>query len=596
MVARIFCLVTIVLLTPLQAAAGQAIDCGFYNEIEITDPAGDATPGAPTYVDILGLTIRQFRDRVQFRWRSGGNPYNADRMYFFIFIDTDNDPSTGANAGGIGAEIKIGVNVDTYVHRFAADGTWLGDDRSLRVIFKDDGFVFSIDREWLDSDLFSVYFEASGQPPWSDYGSIQEVALLETQPGPRIVLTSDRYALEEHPTVIDIPDQDTGVQLYAHLILDGSSTELNETQVDHIVFHNSPVIVDAESIISIDENGVAHYNSAGFVFASAEVSERGLQSDVIILATGDLHQNPGESGVIAIWPADYSPTLVDATYGEIMTNYPNLLHTMNVGYQIISDLYNGFRPFGGDTQVLTTVEVDSNCHAGNPLLSPPDCYFYRHGAPSYVYVMHEMGHNFQQTEGMNLLSTHRIAHMGFGECSASLPIIYMFSEITSNGAQYGLGPGTYEWEEFNRWLQMDDSNFDAFDDFEAQISEGEIEGIFDEEATFDRVAIFCCLFQTHIYGHGEYSTPYGHELIRRFLNVFDDEGFEGIQFDEIETYFAAAFSAAAGRNLREKFHFWGFEIDDELYAQIMPMIEARILNEPGALPVHIRRPSGRVRP
>ena len=58
--------------------AAEEIDCGFYNEIEIADAVGDATPGAPSYVDILGLEIRQFRDRVQFRWRSAGNPYNAD--------------------------------------------------------------------------------------------------------------------------------------------------------------------------------------------------------------------------------------------------------------------------------------------------------------------------------------------------------------------------------------------------------------------------------------------------------------------------------------------------------------------------------------
>ena len=164
--------------------AAEEIDCGFYNEIEITDAVGDATPGAPSYVDILGLEIRQFRDRVQFRWRSAGNPYNADRMYFFIFIDTDNDPSTGAGKGSIGAEIKIGVNVDTYVHRFDAAGNWLSDQPGPRVIFKDDGFVFDVDRSWLESELFTVFFEASGQPPWSDYGSVQEIALEDTQPGP----------------------------------------------------------------------------------------------------------------------------------------------------------------------------------------------------------------------------------------------------------------------------------------------------------------------------------------------------------------------------------------------------------------------------
>ena len=376
--------------------------------------------------------------------------------------------------------------------------------------------------------------------------------------------------------MVDIPDQQTSVQLQAYLVEGDTVTELDHSQVDYIAFHNSPVIVDAESIISVDENGVAYYNSAGFIFASAEVSECGLISDVIILATGEVYQNPGESQVVAIWPADYSPNLINATFGEIMAAYPNFLHTMNVAYRILSDLYTGFRPFGGDTQILTTVAVDSNCHAGNPLLSPPDCYFYYHGAPSYAYVIHEMGHNFQQSRGMSLLSTSRISHMGFGECSASLPVIYMFSEIVENGSLYGLGPGTYEWDEFNRWRQRDDSNFDAFDDFEDRIRSGEISGIFDENGDFDGVAMFCCLFQTHIYGHGEYSTPYGHELIRRFLNVFDDEGFEDYQFDKNETYFAAAFGAAAGKDLREEFRFWGFDIDDDLYDEIMPLIVSRI--------------------
>ena len=350
-------------------------------------------------------TIRQFRDRVQFRWWSGGNPHNSDRMYFFISIDKDRNPETGRNFGGIGAETTIGVNVDTYVARFDEAGGWLGNQPGPRVIFMDDGFVFDVDRSWLDSEQFSVYFEASGQPTWSDSGPVQDIVLEDTRPGPTVILTAERYAIEGHLKVVDIPDQQTSLQLQAHLAQGNTVTELDHSQVDYFVFHNSPVIFDAESIISIDDTGIAHSNSVGFVFASAEVSSCGLNSDVIILATGEVHQITGESQVVAIWRADYSPNLVNATYGEIMAAYPDFLHTMNVAYRILSDLYTGFRPFDGDTQILTRPSrLTATVTPGTRCFPPLTVFSITMALQATSRSSTKWGTIWQQSRGMSLLT------------------------------------------------------------------------------------------------------------------------------------------------------------------------------------------------
>ena len=139
------------------------IDCGFYNEIEISDAVGDATPGAPSYVDILGLKIRQIGDQVQFEWLSDGNPLNSDFMFFFILLDTDLNSETGRWRGGIGAEVRIGVSSSVNLNRFNAAGDWIGDEEGPPVTFSNGGFVFSIDSEILGSDQFDLYFEASGR-------------------------------------------------------------------------------------------------------------------------------------------------------------------------------------------------------------------------------------------------------------------------------------------------------------------------------------------------------------------------------------------------------------------------------------------------
>ena len=197
---------------------------------------------------------------------------------------------------------------------------------------------------------------------------------------------------------------------------------------------------------------------------------------------------------------------------------------MNLAYQMNSDQFCGYRPYDGATHVLAVLEVDSDsCHASNPYLSPPTCYFGGEGSPKYNLMIHEMGHNFQDTYAMSQLMSadgSRIAQAGFSECSASLPLIYLASEIQLNGQNYGLGPGTSEWTYFDNFVEADRSEWRTFDEFEEDIAAGVISGIFDETGDFDGVSMFCCFFQAHVYRYGGYSSGYDHELIRRFHNVF----------------------------------------------------------------------------
>ena len=180
------------------------------------------------------------------------------------------------------------------------------------------------------------------------------------------------------------------------------------------------------------------------------------------------------------------------------------------------------------------------------------------GEPRYYGVIHEMGHNFSlEARSMNRLmgaNGGRICGSGFCESVASLPIIFMDFEISLNGEKYDILPGSYEWNLFNDSVQSGyQDDFDVLVDFESLITSGQVEGVFDTSSgLFDGVIIFCAFFQAYLYEFEDYSTPYGHDLIRRFFNIFDDEEIPDFESEKAETYFAAGFSAAAGQDLREK--------------------------------------------
>jgi hypothetical protein len=561
--------------------------CSFFNVIEIPDPAGDATPGAPAYVDILGLTIRQWGQYVQFEWLAGGNVVNDELSYYVLAIDTDRNPETGQSLGGAGAELKIsietfpdGPSALALLAYIDADGqTVLKIERDVPVVLTDSGFILNIEKTRISADHFDLNFLAQG--PWYDQGQLTEIQLQPAGDPVNVRIESLNTVLESKPGLINIPQKSTGVQLSAFLVSDGSKTPVEPSQVSYYVSHQDAV-PNPQSIISIDAGGVAHYNSEGYVTAWGVVDACQFASEQIILATGDHYGDPLTDDVIAVFPTDYVPPESTFSFGDLMTNYPNYLHTLNVAYDITSDLYHGFIPLNGDKQILAPLVKEGHCGAaGNPLATAPCCYMdCGTGEPAYGVVIHEMGHNFQiEAPGMAQFleaNDRRFGNAFAPECIASFPVIYFINEISLNGDQYGLGPGTYEWTVLNEAAQNDRIGWDILEEFEVLLDTGQSTGIFDVPGSFDSVALFCIFFQAYMYDYNGFSTPYDHEMIRRFLNIFDKDMFPGFQEDKVETYFAAAFSVSAGSDEREQLRLWGFTIDDEFYDQIEPMISAKL--------------------
>jgi len=65
-------------------------------------------------------------------------------------------------------------------------------------------------------------------------------------------------------------------------------------------------------------------------------------------------------------------------------------------------------------------------------------------------------------------------------------------------------------------------------------------------------------------------------MIKRFLNLFDDQELIDFDAEKLPTYFLAAFSVIAGDDVREKLEFWGFEIDDDYYDKIFSKLENKL--------------------
>jgi hypothetical protein len=358
---------------------------------------------------------------------------------------------------------------------------------------------------------------------------------------------------------------------------------MDASEIDYEIWHHAPhVISNPEAIISVDSHGYAHRHSEGFVSVVALYETCGVSTEEYILAGGLLHGDPGADHVIAIFPDEYAPNGSPYTFADMMATYPNYIKTVNAEYNITSDLYAGFVPFDGDTQILALLDIPDGCGgAGNPLETCPCCYmFCGSGEPAYIVAAHEMGHNFHDAPAMAQLLWSNGARFGGKyayECVASLPVNYMFREIYLNGRDYGLGPGTYEWSLFSQFAEDDD--FEILEDFEDYIEGGQTTGYFDMEGIYDTqeiIALFCSFFQAYLYEYEDYSSPYGHDFLRRFLNVWGDEEIPEFEEDKVETYFAASFCAAVGKDVRDKLRYWGFNIDDEFYDQIMPMILSRI--------------------
>jgi hypothetical protein len=584
MAPRIVLVCTACVFFPCISASANDIDCGFFNEIEITDPSPDASPGAPAYVEILGLNIRQIGNKVQFEWLSDGNPLNSDQMYFFIFLDTDFDIETGQNWGGIiGAEVKIGVSNTVGLDLFNAAGDWIAHEEGPPIGFSDEGFVFSIDKSRLLADHFNLYFESSGFPPWHDQGSVHEIQLEPPRAKVLSVIEAEHTVLEANPHLANVPSTGEGIQLSTSLIIGESSTLVPNADVTYTVSHPaSHVVSDPKSIISIDANGMAHYISEGFVFATATVDACQVSSETLILATGDVFGQPGIDDVIAVWPADFTPDGSAFSFGHMMSTYPKYLQLVNTAYDVTSEMYCGYMPYDGDTQIFALLDTPGHCGApNNPLETAPCCYINcGDGSPQYNVVVHEMGHNFQRASGfwdMLTADESKICTAGFCECSASLPIIYFEQEVVQNGSDYGLSPGDFEVTFYQQNIAHYCPDAAAgLAEFESLISSGQTTGIFDNPGLFDGVRVFCSFFQAFSCDTISGENPYHHDMIKRFISIFGDSEPPSFVEEKVESYFGAAYSVAAGRDMRDKLRFWGFDIDDAYYDLVTSLVTKRI--------------------
>jgi hypothetical protein len=569
---------------------------GFYNSITIY-PNGNATEGAPSYVQIISLEIRQIGQYVQFIWEGNGSLYNNDSQYYFIVFDTDLNSSTGQYWSGAGSELNISVYHEATLTYFDAKGNVIKELSEAPAIFEDNRFYLNIEKDEIPSDTFYLYFECSGGTPYGDEGSLNLVTLQPSRPELKMLIGSDNVVLAEKPTLINIPHKNTPVQLRTYLISGENKTELPKEDLIYMAYHpvKNPSLGDPSSIISVDENGTATYLREGYVFVTSYSKESHLNSEPAIITTGNVYGNPKTDSVIAVFPEDYRPNGSAYSFGDMMNSYPNYIKTVSIAYNLEREMYDGYKPFNGDRQILALLVMNGYHNGGNnnPLETAPEAYMdSSNGEPNYIVVVHEMDHNFAETIGMQRLTSvndSRIGKNGFNEAVASLPVEYLAKDLHDSPEKYGLTRDSFEWRYYAKFLNNNTREYKhvplegdisyskyVLNDFEGMITRGETTGIFDNNGTFDGTAVFCSLFQQYVYGFTNGTNPYKQEVIRRFLSLFSDE--EPIDFreNEVETYFAACFSAAVGHDIKEKLRFWGFSINETYYDQVYPELRARV--------------------
>jgi hypothetical protein len=362
-------------------------------------------------------------------------------------------------------------------------------------------------------------------------------------------------------------------------VSNGVTKPLDPSEVSYAVSHPvSWLVSNPESIISIDGAGVAHYNSEGYITVTATDNACQVNSADTLIATGDVYGNPLTDEVIAVFPTDYVPDSSNYSFGDMMSGYPDMMRYVNIAYRVTSEMYRGFRPFGDDKQIMAPLVEDVCGMPGNPLATAPCCYMNCGDAsPQYNVIVHEMGHNFSLSKGMGQLDSSnqaKIGAAGFGECVASLPVIYFEEEILHNGAAYKIFPGSFEYEysRVNRETYCSSSQA-GLEEFEQFITDGITDGVFNNPDLFDGVQVFCSFFEAFSCDYIGGENLFKHHMVRRFLNIFDNTDLPEFIPEKVETYFAAAYSVAAGRDMRTKLKFWGFTIDDTYYGQILPLIE-----------------------
>ena len=546
------------------------------NEKKIVhDVVGDS---ASPETDIINASMQQVLNNIIFEMTLIGDINPNDECYKFL-IDSDYNKNTGDDIGTLGVDYYISFcwnfldiissnhsNFRGYITNYEVEGN------KLRVIVNYTFLPVGSIMGW-NAQRFS---ENGGD-------------LLNTNGNYTLIPSDYRFEIDSINKIVDNPPTimvpyDSSSKLELNLLRGEQLFSVNINQIEFNLSHPSHKVDDPYSIIFVDQNGNAIYNNEGFVLAKAELNECHLISDDVILA-GGYQYGELDDPVIAVLPSQYIPPSSSKSIGQILEDYPNFMKMINQAYGIMSELYRGYVPFNGNHQILALLEDPDHCGGNNnPLEINACCYFdCGEGSPNYNLIIHEMGHNFGSSnhgaQGMQKFLWNNNGRAGIlGECIASLPVIYIATDFYNYPEKYNFSNNDYEWTYYYQFLNMDTPYAESqLNSFEAMINNGEINGFFDEDGQFNRIAASCSWFQSYSYGFTSDYNPYGNEMIKRFLNLFSDQ--EPIGFsDDTETYFVAAFSAAAGDDLRNKMSYWGFTINNTYFDEIYPIISQELEN------------------
>lgn len=406
------------------------------------------------------------------------------------------------------------------------------------------------------------------------------------------MIESDNPFVTEKPKLLNIANKGDTIKLNTYAILEDDTKKLLVSdEFDYVVYHHaSHVIKNASEIVSVSSEGYAKYNKEGYVSVKAKLKDGSLESDEIIIATGNVYGDPEKASVIGVFPQNYIPEGSPYSFGDMFEKYSDYMKIVDLAYGIESDLYSNFKPFGGDKQIFALLNIPNGCGGNmNPLETAPCCYMNcGDGSPQYDVVIHEMGHNFAYSKGMDQLlhsDNDRINKAGFGECVASLPVQYTRAKILKNPQNYDISEDSFEYLNWALFQNQDNLwNKERLERLENYINEGDTKGIFDinsltpekRDSLQGNVGAFCSLFVTPAAYPDEFNNSYGWEFYKRFFNIFRDRNLPNFQEDNVETYFAAAYSVAIGKDMRDILRLWGFTIEDDYFDETYNILSNEI--------------------
>ena len=529
-------------------------------------------------INVINASLSQIASSLVMDMHLKRKAISYNGCYKFL-IDEDMNSNTGLEVrGALGVEFFVTVCGYNTRWNFGIDSNQDVRDKTIDYSIDENHIKMVVKGDIIKTEKFGWSFETFNNDGQDNNNEVSEFTVSDTDVE---LLISSNNLVTKNPLLINVP-YNSRVKLNVGLNIDQEVIPVDINNIEFSLIH-PPADQDPESIISIDSEGYAHYNNAGYVSVSASLKDCPIYSDDTIIAGGNVYGDPVNDNVIAVFPQKFKPRNSQYTFGDMMDNYPDFIRTVNLAYRITSELYNGFEPYNGDKQVLALLDIPDHCGGNNnPLETAPCCYMNcGDGTPMYNVIIHEMGHNFGTNKGMlqfaSSLRGRIIDGAGFGECSASLPVIYIASEIYNNPEKYGISKDDFEWKYYRDFLQQDIPYAQSqLQNFENLINSGEISGVFDNNGKFDGVAAFCSFFQLYSYDITEEDNPYNNEIIKRFLNIFEDKELENFEEGKAETYFAAAYSSAIGHDMRSKLRFWGFTIDDNYFNKIYPQLSQKV--------------------